>query len=490
MIQHTSRPAPSSAPPTMIRTVPHVNKMVYPKRSKRMIVVQECSTPICAGCIPAATFLSVLLYWYEYPWDSRGDKEDATSFTMTRTQQEIEEYACHLIDRKTVHDTAIPLLILFGYLTVIERVTGNCYILHLDRIRAAYAAYGQSDEALHTYLLSRLELEPTLIDTPTEELEKILLNKKRLYCQLESMLIAIRSGSNCRRGPKVGHKRVKGTSAETLEIIRDSERDSLSARADAGQSSQQNDEPSPSSITSPTISYSQDTTTHTDTPTVSTLPPGLPEGVISISPSQPTVPSLTEPMTTGNAPVEPVEIPPVAAHVTLHPTSSLRLSARGVEEKATTDEPPAVPPVQEPEPDIPIVYDRHVKIADCPPDIQARRRHWQQHFNLRRGNEPLDQQGPRIEEAKAIADLVAKYTDAQIRAIDTHVLASFPYNQPGRQFEVSGSVVMARAQTARQALKERRKWPTSPGEIEPVVPIAPVVAAVHHSRYIPSHLLT
>jgi hypothetical protein len=100
------------------------------------------------------------------------------------------------------------------------------------------------------------------------------------------------------------------------------------------------------------------------------------------------------------------------------------------------------------------------KMKDCSPEIQARRRKWQDHVNKRRGGELLPTKGERIGESNAIASLVDRFTDSQLEAIDTFVLAEiFPYKLPTSKHKLGGCALLRESQNAREVLKDRRVWP-------------------------------
>lgn len=195
-------------------------KMRYPKG--RMVVVRDSTIATCNNNNPGAVLLSVLLFWYDNPHtcDSYDDKEQ--TFTICRTQAEIEAQACHQIDVKTIHRTAVPLLQLFGYLTVSEKMNGNLYILHMDRIFAAYAAYEKSAEALKNFLKSSLQLDICPIEIPESQIDKILINKTNVQLQLDKILIANRQMSNCKRGRKPKSERGLEAISEETENLRES----------------------------------------------------------------------------------------------------------------------------------------------------------------------------------------------------------------------------------------------------------------------------
>jgi hypothetical protein len=100
------------------------------------------------------------------------------------------------------------------------------------------------------------------------------------------------------------------------------------------------------------------------------------------------------------------------------------------------------------------------KIQDCSPEIQARRRKWQAYFNQRRGGEALLTKKDCIAESEAIADLVDRFTDAELEAIDTFVLAEiFPFKVPANKHKLGGCALLRESQNAREVLKDRLKWP-------------------------------
>lgn len=179
---------------------PTTRKMQYPK-SCRMLQVRDCTVAICNKNNPGSVLMSTFLFWYEYPHTGDIYDEKAQTFTICRTQADIERQACNQIDVKTIHDTAVPMLQLLGYLTVKEKMNGNIYTLHMDRINAAYAVC-RDPEALKAFLKSSLQLESALIIIPDDQLEPTLINKRALYLQLERVLNATRADSNCKRGRK------------------------------------------------------------------------------------------------------------------------------------------------------------------------------------------------------------------------------------------------------------------------------------------------
>lgn len=199
-----------------------MGKMHYPKG--RMVVVRECTVGICNHNNPASVLLSTLLFWYDNPRSGDAYNEEAQTFTACRTQAELAQQACHQIDVKTIHDTAVPFLLLFGYLTIKEKMNGNLYILHIDRIETAYAAYESGVQFLHDFLKASLQLETAPIHIPEDELESVLTDKRRLYSQLARVLIANRADSHCKRGRKPKLKAISSAESPNTENNREFKR--------------------------------------------------------------------------------------------------------------------------------------------------------------------------------------------------------------------------------------------------------------------------
>jgi hypothetical protein len=110
---------------------------------------------------------------------------------------------CGEMTEKTLHDVAIPMLQLLGYLDIEEDLKSNHYILHVDRVTAALNQYDpkkQLTPQLEKFLIGNMQLEKFLITS--EELKVSLVNKKNFQSQLEKVLIQNRNISNCKRGRK------------------------------------------------------------------------------------------------------------------------------------------------------------------------------------------------------------------------------------------------------------------------------------------------
>ena len=197
-----------------------MSKLAYPKG--RLLLVRDCTVDICLKNNPGAVLLSVLLFWYDNP--HKGDFYDAEkgTFTVCRTQEDIEQQACNQIDVKTIHDVAVPFLQLFGFLDIKEKMFGNLYTLDIRHVEDAFAALGKGAEYLKGFLLSSLQLEKFLIELTEDQLEKTLIDKRFLLLQLEKVLIQNREISNCKRGRKPRSQAPLVTDFRNTEIIRDS----------------------------------------------------------------------------------------------------------------------------------------------------------------------------------------------------------------------------------------------------------------------------
>lgn len=182
-----------------------------------MLIVRPCLKRICLDNKPAAKLLSVLLYRYSIRKEAAEDAENLnevkasegrkpdqdTSFCIYRKQSQLVADMVDEIDEKTLHNVAVPLLQMLGYLDIEERPGMNCYTVHLDRVIAAMAAYKQGVKALEAFLLELPQLEKVLIGV---RLDKFLINKKNFLSELEKVLIANRNNSNCKRGRKAKPK--------------------------------------------------------------------------------------------------------------------------------------------------------------------------------------------------------------------------------------------------------------------------------------------
>ena len=166
--------------------------------------------------------MSVLLFWYDNPHKGDFYDKEKGTFTICRTQEDIQEQACNQIDVKTIHDVAVPFLQLFGFLDIKEKMYGNIYTIHIRRVEQAFAAFSKSAQTLKQFLKSSLQLEKFLIELTEDELEKTLINKRKLLFQLEKVLIRNREISNCKRGRKPRPQAMAAANSSEGEIYRDS----------------------------------------------------------------------------------------------------------------------------------------------------------------------------------------------------------------------------------------------------------------------------
>lgn len=197
-----------------------------------ILVVRPSLTAICGGNKPAAKLLSVLLYRYSIRQESKEDAENMnevkeargetpnqdTSFSIYRKQAQLIDDMCGEISEKTLHDTAIPCLQLFGYLDIEELPGRNRYDVNLEQVTQALALYSskqKSQPQLEKFLIRHLQLEKFLIE---EKREKVLINKKNFLLALEKVLIANRKSSNCQRGRKPRPEAVSDGQNENPQI--------------------------------------------------------------------------------------------------------------------------------------------------------------------------------------------------------------------------------------------------------------------------------
>jgi hypothetical protein len=183
-----------------------MKKINYPR--EQILVVRPCLRAICNGSGPAAKLLSVLLHLYEYndklkQGHIQTTKDSETLFILCCTQAELLTDLCDEMDVTTLHDVAIPALLLLGYLDVEDQMRANRYTVYIDAVNEALAAYTQGIAPLRKTICSHLQLGIFLIELTDDELGKFLIPDKRFFnAQLGKVLFAIRKNSNCRRGPK------------------------------------------------------------------------------------------------------------------------------------------------------------------------------------------------------------------------------------------------------------------------------------------------
>lgn len=213
-----------------------------------IMVVRPSLIAICMGDKSAAYLLSVLLYRYSIRREHQDDAENLnelksseggepsqdTTYHIYRKQSQLVADMCGVITEKTLHDVAVPMLQLLGYLDIEEHLQCNRYTLHIDAVEAALAVYKNQRSTLETFLIEQLQLEKFLIDKnyfqsrlekflmtsadlekPIAQLEKFLIDKKKFQLQLEKVLIQNRKISHCARGRKASPKAVSEGKSES-----------------------------------------------------------------------------------------------------------------------------------------------------------------------------------------------------------------------------------------------------------------------------------
>jgi hypothetical protein len=163
----------------------------YPK-NERMLIIRPCVKAICLKVKPAARLLSHLLYL------ARNCDEQATTFSVSCTQEEIIGGLIEEIDVKTLHKTAIPMLRLLGFLDVDGSTYRYTYTIHLDLIQQCLSLY-QDQEQLENLLIVSMQKQLVdwgiqLVRTPIEIVKSRIVSDK--------LLIVIRQTANSKRGRK------------------------------------------------------------------------------------------------------------------------------------------------------------------------------------------------------------------------------------------------------------------------------------------------
>jgi len=224
----------------------------------KFLAVRTCLVAICMGNRPAANLLSILLFRYNLRMENKDDAENQnavkaakgespdqdTSVRIFRTQAQLVEDMCGEITEKTLHDTAVPMLQLLGFLDLEEHMIANCYILHIDLVQQALNLYlpGKKEQPqLEKFLISTMQpqLEKFLIDLYGLQLEEVLIDKKFFLSGLEKVLIQNRKISNHQRGRKVKPEAVRVAKIwipknreEITKKDREEEREGVSADAE------------------------------------------------------------------------------------------------------------------------------------------------------------------------------------------------------------------------------------------------------------------
>jgi hypothetical protein len=183
----------------------------------KFLAVRPCLVAICLDNRPAAKLLGALLYRYNLRTENKDDAENHNavksakgeqpdqdiSYRIFRRQSQLVDDMCGELTEKTLHDVAVPMLQLLGYLDLEEYMQANCYILNMEQIQQALDLYIPTNETqskLRQFVIDHIRLENFLI-TPAE-LEKSLIDKKYFLLQLEKVLIQNRKVSNYKRGRK------------------------------------------------------------------------------------------------------------------------------------------------------------------------------------------------------------------------------------------------------------------------------------------------
>lgn len=188
---------------------------------ENVMIVRPSLIAICMGGKSAAYLLSALLYRYSIRKEGRDDAENLnevkngqgeeggqdTTYHIYRKQSQLVADMCDVIVEKTLHDVAVPILQILGYLDIEEYIQCNRYTLHIDAIEAALSTYKNQRDQLEKFLIGNLQLEKFLMTSDEaqntrSQLEKFLINKKKFQLPLEKVLIANRKSSNCKRGRK------------------------------------------------------------------------------------------------------------------------------------------------------------------------------------------------------------------------------------------------------------------------------------------------
>jgi hypothetical protein len=209
---------------------------------EQVLVIRPSFNTICCKVRPAAKVLSYLCYQYNNNRNPQLDENGG--FTVKRTQAELVTAICDEMDVKTLHDTAIPWLLLLGFIDLIENqgTTPNEYIVYPDKVQAAISVCNQP-QALRDMLSSNARLELFLIEELPLRLEKVLIvDKKKFQSSLEKVLIYIRKSSNHKRGRKAATGEALEAVYETPKISKinkDNKRDSKTGAANASATTDQ-----------------------------------------------------------------------------------------------------------------------------------------------------------------------------------------------------------------------------------------------------------
>lgn len=164
--------------------------MKYPE--ERILIIRPCLKAICMGIKPAAKLLSLLLYY------ARNCREDEATFTLTCTQSDLLRDLIGEMDVKTLHNVAIPVLRLLGYVDVNGSSYRYEYIVDVALAQHAIDHSGDSkqlEKILIASIRQQLGKFPEQLEILPNELGKILI-------ELEKFLIPFRKIPNSSRGRK------------------------------------------------------------------------------------------------------------------------------------------------------------------------------------------------------------------------------------------------------------------------------------------------
>jgi hypothetical protein len=184
--------------------------MKYPD-NERILIVRPCLKTICLGVRSASKLLSVVLY------RARNCREDETTFVFTCTQADLVNDLCEELTTKQLHDMAIPVLQLLGYLEVNGSGFRHTYTVHLDRVQEALSCYRNKEE-LELLLISFIYKE--LEEVPME-LEEVPIQLEEVLKHLEVLLKTIGKSSNSKRGRKPRPQAALEVNSQNTEYKRD-----------------------------------------------------------------------------------------------------------------------------------------------------------------------------------------------------------------------------------------------------------------------------
>ena len=115
----------------------------------KFLAVRPCLVAICLNNRPAAKLLGTLLYRYNLRVENKDDAENHnaikaakgetpdqdTTYRIFRKQSQLVEDMCGEMTEKTLHDVAVPMLQLLGYIDLEEHMPSNCYIVNIERVQ-------------------------------------------------------------------------------------------------------------------------------------------------------------------------------------------------------------------------------------------------------------------------------------------------------------------------------------------------------------------